>query len=333
MNAAELADLLLGSDEGQIAVLNLLAGQRVGQYSHEQLKDILWAWGDLAKKRNLAGSKIASALADLEEIFGSGRPALPHPPVLDDVHIIDRVDGGLAPGEMAASVKDAAAIHHWADTSPLLDDGVDLLAPLGTSTDARLEAKADQTWMIRTLVGKTVTYPAYPRRPVLFYTKGRDLDALLLSVPFAERADLARDKLGLSEKTNGSRLVSIAFQAEHVENRPDRGRPTAVDAGGYARFACEIAPLAGRSWGLTVDLAALTPTNIQPGLPERVCGHFPRDASSSVTVNIRVLGEVKLPRNDGPGVGDRDFAECLERMEHAADPGPSLRDKLLAIID
>jgi len=333
---SRLVDIIWGSIPGRIAALNLLAGERIGQFDEATLQASLIWWGEYSEQLSLDPTAVAVALGALVDLFeGKYPPGFSPPPTkLPDPHILDRDIAGLASSEHGASVRDALLVGRWGDTTELDDDGIDLAARPGTIAYRRLEAVADRTWTLTTRLGRTITNPARPVRAVMYYTKAAPLVAELDSVAFGERADLVRDRLGLVHYDKGDRLVLLTFDSALAEARPDRGRPTAVDAGGHARFVCDLSGNRGvDGWGQTADLAQFYGGHgICGGLTERVCGPFPRDARASVNMHLRVIGAVQLPRSDGPSHGDDNFANALERLYRTLAPGISPRDKILSLV-
>jgi hypothetical protein len=215
----------------------------------------------------------------------------------------------------------------------LNDAGIDPAASPGSIAFRKMEATAGTRWKLRIRLGSTVTYPPPPAQAIMFYTKATSLSKELDATPFRERADLARDKLGLVVRKKGDRLVEMSFDSDIVEKRTDRGRPTAVDAGGYPRFACELSSSdAGRGWGVTVDLSSI-PVSLAPGMPERICGAFPPDIGSAVEVELRFLGEVKASRGDDvSGRFDKEFGDALEGIVGVSDPSFNLRVRLVGLL-
>ena len=329
-------DLIWSSVPGRIAALNLLAGERIGQFDEATLRAILIWWGEYSEQSGFPPSAVAIALGALVDLFEGKYPAGFNPPLtkLRDPHILDRNIAGLSSSELGASVRDALLVGRWGDTTELDDDGIDLAARPGEIAYRRLVAVADKTWSLATRPGRTITNPARPVRAIMYYTKAVPLVTELNSVVFGERADLVRDRLGLVHCDKGDRLVLLTFDSALVEARPDRGRPTAVDAAGHARFVCDIPGNHGvDGWGQTADLAQFSGgRGICCGLAERVCGPFPRDSSVSVEVRLRVLGAVQLPRSDGPNQGDDKFLDALERLYQTLAPGILPRDKISSLL-
>jgi hypothetical protein len=239
---------------------------------------------------------------------------------------------GLAGGSLRASVRDAALVAYWAtqdDLNELNDDALDLTSQPGQIAYEALANSAPSILVrqMRIANGKTLTNPAAGADAVFFFTEADLLLTLLGGKAFRERADSARDHLGLVHLRKGPQVAAAVFPSNLVEDRPDRGRPTAVDAGGNPRFLCEPSdpdwePGWGRTADLTYSLEGLS------GLPERICGPFPATTSDEIEVEFHLLGSVRLPRGDVQGVGDVEFADFLEART-ARNFGTPLRDVLI----
>ncbi len=312
-----LAQLIWAHPTSRIGALNLLAGVYLGQLSEQQAGAICVWWAELAAQTKCAPNQVAKSLGGLCDLFegilpaGFVRPSVPLP----DPHIIDRRRGGLSTNQRGACVKEARLMNKWADTTAFRDRLINLASTddqIGSSSDSLHEYK-DERWHINIKSGLTITNPNYPTRSILFYTDSEAIAARINALRFEVWADEARDALGLVEQGRGANLVLIEFPSELAEARPDCGRPTGVDAGGYARFVSSNLVAAVRSdWGSTADLSQFTSSRVVGGLPERVCGPFPSPPSAGDTqVEVRLLGYVRLPRGDEAGKRDQEFADAL----------------------
>ena len=330
----EIVDIILGGETGRIAALNLFGGFSIGQFSHHELKDIFRLWVNYIDFAGKGPGEAALALGMLRYLYhtppvGYVAPLVP----AFDPYIVDRISGGLGVGSRGSCVKSAAFVSDWGDTKDLEDNGIDFKASPGTAKYDRLAGDPDRTYVVEVKAGKTVSNPRDGACAIMFYTEAGRLWSELAPLAFEERADGARDRLGLVMEAGGSNLVHLTFEGDLAENRLDRGRPTAIDAGGYPRFACDLNNGgATRNWGQTADLSRCLPNTIGEGLPERVCGPFPPTTPAKVEIEVRFLGRPDVPRRDLPGVDDDVFADALDMIASTRQPGFQLRDEILSLL-
>ena len=313
-----IVDFLLGADSGRIAAANLVEGLRLGHVDEAFFKAILHWWGEFAIQTSKSEGEIGACLGFLCKLYRGPIPSGFVPPSnpLPNPHIYCRRPEGLAADAPGVSVRDAAIIGHWTtanDLNELNDDGIDLTSKPGQVAYDTLAA-ADASVRVRRMriePGRTLTNPFAGPDGILFFTDASTLLTLLNSQEFSKKADSARDRLGLVHLRKGPQVAAVVFPSPLAENRPDRGRPTAVDAGGNSRFRCEVSDGGWEpGWGRTADLERLAAG--LSGLPERICGPFPWNETGQVEVEVHLLGSVRLPRGDPQGVGDTDFADFLE---------------------
>jgi hypothetical protein len=333
-DAEVIADRLLSAASSRIAVSNLFDGLRLNHYDVDFLKCVLRWWGEFVVQTAMTGSEIAASLGMLNQLFEGRLPSgfvNPSVPLLDP-HIRCRLGGGLGDTEKAASVREASTMVYWADPNDIRamkDEGIDILTRSGHISYSRLARRKPSSLKreIKLKVPKTITDARKGTRSIFFFTNAEALITLVEARPFDERADTARDSLGLVHFGSSAQLIVIVFPSELAETRADRGRPTTVDAQGNPRFLCETSDKAWEpGWGRTADLAS--PGSMAAGLPERVCGPLPASAAADLDVEVHLLGVVHLPRGDLLGVGDDAFSSYLEGRT-SANYGRSLRDLIV----
>ena len=118
------------------------------------------------------------------------------------------------------------------------------------------------------------------------------------------KAQRARDALGLIHQTCGTPLVALHFPGNALV-RLQSNRPTFLDAADHARFKAwpdSADARAKEQWGFTVDLEKLTSSGAVDGCPERVTcavsGRMLEEAGLSCEVEI--LGCVNQETDSGP---------------------------------
>ena len=108
-----------------------------------------------------------------------------------------------------------------------------------------------------------------------WHTKSETFDAALNKAKLDERADRARDWLGLIHHIEGTALVAITIPAKVIAGATRVKRPTFVEAGDHPRFRSwsDSAPL---GWGRAVDLLAFDGVSANTfGGEERVASPMP----------------------------------------------------------
>jgi hypothetical protein len=333
-DAAIIADHLLSSNSGKIAVTNLVDGLTLGHFDADFLSSALKWWGEYVVQMNKVDEEIGASLGMMNSLFERKFPPdfVPPSTAMQDPHIRCRRAGGLGADEAGASIRDAAGLKFWADSEAIdsmEDAGIDITARGGQVSYQRL-AKKDPASLIRRIridVGKSLTDLRKGPRNIFFYTDWKSLVGILDSLEFPKKADGARDALGLVHVSFGYQLVAVVFPAALVEMRTDRGRPTAIDAQGNPRFICDAANGEWEpGWGRTADLSNLGGATV--GLPERVCGPMPLNATSEIFVEVHLIGVAQLPRGDTQGIGDSSFADFLEKRAIKRG-GRALKDIML----
>jgi hypothetical protein len=344
--AEEVADRLLSADAGMIAGVNILDGIEAELYDSAFAASVLWWWGEYALQTNKTGVEIAHALGTLPDLAdgkippGFIKPAIP----LENVHIKCRRADTVMVSERRASVRDAAAMQYWADSDALQrlsDAGIDIFARGGTPTYSSTMAKLRPDYVrdigIDVGSGSTLTNARRGANAIMFFTIANDILPVIQSQNETDRADAARDALGLVHVEPAFQHIAVVFESNPTEYRGDRGRPTVIDSGGNTRFLSlphGLGPL--EPWGRTADLA-LVPGNWPDvcRMRERVCGQFPTynaGASSVTTVEVHFLGVALVPRSDVIGTGDDKYARLLEeRWEKAR--GTTVRNGLVELLE
>jgi hypothetical protein len=185
--------------------------------------------------------------------------------------------------------------------------------------DKYLSSAAGTDWSIP---GSRLGKPA-PGQKNCWITKKDDFDRLVdASTPYAERANAARDGLGLIQHGKGASLVAITFPASalHSGAGAETGEPTFAD-GINRRYAASQSGSASKSnraefWGTAADLgkfAGKAPETC--GLPERVCSPLPIDP---VKFTPNYVG--KITENRGAEVHENDKAFSIHLRGTVSKP-------------
>jgi hypothetical protein len=332
MTSEEIIDALLSASSGAIAATNLIQGLRIGQFNDHEMKEILTVWAELIRDRGFSGSNVGGALALLRADYSTLLAKFPH---LPDSHIRDRRrDTTKNRKHRRVAVRDCWYIPTWAETTAFEDDGIDFRSGPGSAGYKKLKEMADTSRSIRVKPNVTLTNPRAGERAVLFVTLAEPLWSELLAKDFDLRADFARDELGLVHMESDAPQIVLFFEADQIEVRDDRGRPTVIDSGGNPRFVCLFrSPKHNvRCWGATANLAAVAPNLVLPGRPERVCGSFPPPTlRDGLDLEFGFIGAPIIPRGDGLGSGDDVFAAAFESYALTGDL--PLREALGAVLN
>jgi hypothetical protein len=338
MASAEIiVDRILSDTSGRIVAANLLDGLRLGHLDEAFLVPILRWWGEFVTQTSKSEGEIGASIGFLSLLFRGLIPGGFEPPLsaLPNPHIHCRRAGGLEGADPGGSVRSAAVIKYWTvaqDINDLEDDGIDLTSRPGqVAYEALVTApRSVLARKMRVERGKTLTNPRDGADGVLFFTDGASLLTLLDDKDFSEKADTARDHLGLIHLRKGDQVAAVLFPPHLAEGRPDRGRPTAIDARGNSRFLCDPSDTHWEpGWGRTAELARAA--GGAAGLPERICGPFPSNTTDEVEVEVLLLGSIRVPRGDVEGVGDAEYADFLERRT-VGHLGLPLKDVLISYL-
>lgn len=327
MTDDDIASILTSTPQSRIALTNLLQGLQIGQFTRTDLAQLLRVWAELASAASTLPEQIASLLASLNLQYSSLRAVSP---VLPDPHIAHRLPDSVRLSEDRATVKDAVYVPTWADPIDFGDLGVDFAAPFGTPEYEKAASTASAMRSLKVAPGQTITPPMQGDRAVLFYTPTNPLWRETETKPFQERATYLRQELGLVHLRSAKPQVMLSFKSHLTEDRPDCGRPTAIDAGGNPRFACMMTASGDEgSWGRTVNLGAVLTSGATPGRPERVCGSFPPPAHrGGIEIEIAFVGAPRIDKDDSEE--DSHFSDCIER--DLCGSGDSLRQRLLDLL-
>ena len=332
MTPERIADAVLSDASGAIAVINLFQGNRIGQFSDDELREIFLVWASLVEEFGLTDIRVGGALALLRVDYQTLSIRFPK---LSDPYLRDkRRDATKHRRQRRAAVRDAFYVPTWAETIAFEDDGIDFRSGPGTASFQKLKGSADVLHAIRLKPNATVTNPTVGERAVLFVTLAEPLWSELAAQDFDLRADFARNQLGLVHMESDSPQIILFFESDQIEARKDRGRPTAIDSGGNPRFVCcfENTSLSARCWGFTADLEAIGNRMVLPGRPERVCGAFPPpQLRGGLTLQFGFLGAPKVPRDDRLGIGDGPFS--LQFEQYTFPSGPPLRETIVKLLN
>jgi hypothetical protein len=342
----QFIDNLLSSDIGRIVACNLLSGLSIDLYNVNFLVPAMVWWESLVNFRNYKnGDEIVGAIVTLPELAHGRYPTGFIPPAvpLGDPYIAARRTRTFNPRAWVASAREAHTLikcGHPEDLKRLERAGIVLTAKPGTRTYKR---SLENSWKglaskLRVVFGpsKSLTNPR-DNFAMLWFTPAAVLHNKLKSTDISKKADAARDLLSLVHYNQRNTLAIIFIRAAFAERRPDRGRPTFLDARHHSRFKCLRTDEASRPpWGSTPDLSQLAAavTGDVTGHEERVCGRVPAQPNppgQEPVLEVRFLGAPSVPRKDFVGVGDKEFANLLENDTAAAAGGIGVRDQLLAL--
>ena len=127
-----------------------------------------------------------------------------------------------------------------------------------------------------------------------------------------DRADAARDYLGLIHREENEHLIALHIPASAVE-LVDSARPIFSDAGRHRRFIVQsdnVPPLFTKAWGQTLDLEQFEANQSRgSGGAERVCRRIKIDYLGGVKLPFEYLGRVQTTRGRSTAT-DADFATC-----------------------
>ena len=153
--------------------------------------------------------------------------------------------------------------------------------------------------------------------PLVWLTPKTALETHLKQYGKAEKANAARDFLGLVHRRENHHLVAIHVPASVLGGR-NSARPSFADAGGHRRFmAASLTFPFARAWGQTLNLEAFEISqNLADGGAERVCGYLTDAVTTTAEFGFTYLGQLTTSRGtslDPTGKvcfgGDADYAE------------------------
>jgi hypothetical protein len=330
---------LLSTSLGKIIASNMLSGLRLGLYSKEILQSAMSWWQAIADFYGYTDEHLSDALRLLPRFARGAAPAgflapSQPPPMFPVVYRTPRVS---RTADFVGSVRGAQTLitcGNPSDLASLLARGVDLLAKPGTVGYRRTIDNSSRfgPFSLKLSPGKSLTRADLGELALFWFTSASDLESRLEGADSMWRPDIVRDALGLVHYTIGDTLVFLKLSASYVEERPDRGRPTFLDAQDHTRFRCHHdgdSPGAS-DWGSTVDIGKLTDGHFC-GCPERICGRMPADPSphrDCLELSIDYIGS---PTLSGKYTIDEDFAEMLERETVKHGSGLTLQGQLEAL--
>ena len=247
---------------GQIVGCNVVAGVENGLIEPHLARDA-FAWlGRLAANR---GYRDPTSLVEALRVLRSGdfHPSMSDPRRPPDFRLRGEQDlnaRGLRGG--LSSIIPAFLLNDL-----ILSDDLDTLRGEGLffpfSATGPLSSTTVEEWRRRPAAERRVRLDPNQtmgrHRSVVWFTRRQDIEASLASKASHERAQRARDCLGLVHHEHDVVLAAMHFPDE-VFRRSTSARPTFLDAADHRRFRAW--PDGGRSrsnrqWGCTVDLEAL----------------------------------------------------------------------------
>ena len=301
MDAEQVIDRMLQCTAGQIVACNIVAGIDNGLIDRSLPKEAFDWLGRLAafQPRYRAPGELVKALVVLRDgDFPASVKRLVHPP-----EFRLRGDPAIAPRDLTGSV--SCILPAWLLNRLIAPDDLERLRAEGlvlpSSTRGFRSAAIIERWRRMPAVKRRVRFDpdvALGRRhSVVWFTRRRDLDVALGRRDRRDRAQRARDSLGLVHHERGVVLAALHFPARIFEHRVS-ARPVFADAADHCRFRTWPDGRRARSsrrWGYTVDLRALDRgATSADGCPERVTREIPgNDLPEDGWFELDLLGAVE----------------------------------------
>lgn len=330
MASPAFIDLLLASFRGQIIACNILDGIESGAVSEAFVGQVLNWWEHLVAHAGYT-SPIQVVLA-LNVVRDRSYPAaLPGSVTAPEFRFKGSTTVGNTNG-MVGCVMPAGLIGKVctkADRDRLYALGAEIPTTYLTPwTQHALDALLDLDDADRKI---TLDAGQSIGSNTIWVTTKTSLDNTLRNCRNLERADKARDILGLVHRNKDEVLAALFFPAS-ILSTLNSARPTFVDAGDHSRFkttADSSRARAEASWGWTANLEKLYHSkSVLDGCRERVCSAVRHSDVPGGAVSFIPLGILMMPRNDTVGVNDDRFAARLSRGKTVGE----IRTKLIAVV-
>ena len=336
MDTAQVIDRMLQCTTGQIVACNIVAGVDNGLIGPSLAKEAFDWLGRLAafRPRYQAPQELVKALVVLRD--GDFPPivkGLAHPP-----EFRLRGDATIDPQDLKGSV--SCVLPASLLNQLIAPDELERLRAEGfvfpSSGRGFRSTAIVERWRRMPAAKRRVRFDPNAtlgrRHSVVWFTRRRDLSAALGHRVRRDRAQRARDSLGLVHHGRDVVLAALHFPARIFEHRTS-ARPAFTDAADHRRFRAWPDSRRARSdgrWGYTVDLRALDRGAASAdGCPERVTREIPgSDLPGGGRFELDLLGVVEEPLGQGEDADDAYAARLLDGLSGSlsvADLGARLR--------
>ena len=313
MNTEQVVDGLLASIGGQMVACNVVAGIDNQLIEPALAKEVLGWMGILGDHPPYTGpTGLVRALDHLQTGEVSPDVAIAEPPDF-------RLRGDAKPTPFQVEVSCVLPVHVLGNV--VSDQDKDRLASEGlampTSTADFIASSTFREWKSKPASARTVRFDAGARlgrrRSVVWFTPREAIAETLKAVNDEDRAQRARDALGLAHHQAGALLAALHFPPATLAGR-ESARPTFADAAGHRRFKTwpdNAAARRDREWGRTVDLRALDESSPSlDGCPERVTEAAEGAMLGDGSFEFELLGAVRSSAG-ADGATDAAFADRL----------------------
>ena len=335
MNAEDVIDGMLQCVAGQIVACNVVAGVDNGLINRHLARDAFEWLARLAtfEPRYRSPGTLVKALLMLRGgDYPAGMPVSTPPP-----EFRLRGEAGIGVRDLSESVSCIVRARRLyrlissPDRLRLFGEG--LVSP--SSGEGFLSRESIERWRGKPAAARRVRFDPNSTlgrpRSVVWFTRRRNLSAALGRRDRRDRAQRARDLLGLVHHRRGTVLAALHFPAG-ILAASHSARPTFADAADHPRFRAWPEGRRARSdpyWGRTADLRALDHgERIADGCPERVTRELSgRDLPEEGWFEFDLLGVVGAARGANPAA-DRAYAARLLGGMSVATLGTRLRSFL-----
>ena len=317
LNTNQVIDSLLRCTAGQIVACNVLAGVEHRLLDRAWVKDTLAWMGRLGAHAEYdTPEKLVEALQDLRDdrVPSDVAPGAERPDI--------RLRGDAAPRPFHVEVSCVVSMHvlrrilSHEDRLRLRREGL----ALPSSKAEFMADPAINEWRRKPANVRTARFNPSESlgRSVAWFTRRDDFTKATTPAKDADRAQRARDALGLAHHETGTTLAALHFPPTTL-SKIASARPTFADAasrgiGGPGRFKTwpdSSRARRRRRWGTTVDLRALdaAATSVD-GCPERVTKEIGGTVLGEGRFEFELLGSVR----ESIGTGDAADAAFAARL-------------------
>ena len=308
-----MVDGLLASVGGQVVACNVVAGIDNQLIDPALAKEVLTWMGILGDHQRYAGpAGLVRALDHLQTGEVSPDLAIAQPPDF-------RLRGDAKPTPFEVEVSCVLSVQVLGDL--ISDQDQVRLANEGfalpTSTAEFIANPTVREWMSKPTSARTVRFNPGAclgrRRSVVWFTPRAAIEKTLKAKSDEDRAQRARDVLGLAHREAGALLAALHFPPATLAGCAS-ARPTFADAAGHRRFKTwpdGATARKNRDWGRTVDLCALDASSPSlDGCPERVTKAADGGILGRGSFEFELLGAVRSSVGAGKAA-DAAFAKRL----------------------
>jgi hypothetical protein len=333
VNKADFIDLLLGNDQGQIVLSNILNGLDEGLFEVAFVHMLFDWWIDLCDSKSYTTS--TTVLAALNVLIFKSQPPGFRPHLIKPNFKLTcrRLSRHSTDSELTTVVSAfvLGLIIHADDKRRLIAAGFEFPTSydqaVSDSALAKLMALPELSRKIRLDVNSKIG-----GTDLVWFTPRLGLERVLATM--ANCAEKARDMLGLANKKPGDVMIALHFSAtalKYVTN----ARPTFADAGNEPRFkalADSTSLRKRKAWGYTANLDHFATGKIKlDGLPERVSAPIDKNAlKEAPEIVFAPLGRVSTNRGHTASDSHAQFAIHLRNQKSRSTN--DMRREMIAII-